>query len=147
MGPTQLQYGMCVEHIYTISPSASTSSSSYITLSHCGRHYHHRRQTCFRASKVVMAGGRLRPNAWGMILRNAHQMFARKDCSGDPRVVTRGQFFARDPGVRETTGSGAVRLADYLGKFFQRGETGQDGRFCEFSCKLPSANILCDVKG
>ena len=51
---------------------------------------------------------------------------------GDPRVVTGGQLFARDPEVRETTSSDAVRLADNLGKFLQGGEPGQDCRFRKF---------------
>jgi hypothetical protein len=53
---------------------------------------------------------------------------------GDPRIVTRGQYFARSPEVRETTSPDAVRLTDNLGKFFQGGEPGQDCRFSEFPC-------------
>ena len=49
-----------------------------------------------------------------------------KGRSGDPRVVTRGQFLARSPEIGETTNSDVVRPADDLGEFFQGGEPGQD---------------------
>lgn len=68
----------CVGDIHTMSPSASTRSSSYRILSRCSQHCHHRRQTFFKTSNVVIGGGRLRPNAWGIMLENAHQRFARE---------------------------------------------------------------------
>jgi len=49
-----------------------------------------------------------------------------KGRSGDPRVVTRGQFLARSPETGETASSDVVRPADDLGKLFQGGEPGQD---------------------
>ena len=76
---TQLSFSPeCACNGRTMSPRASTRSSSCGTLSQCGQRYHNEMQTFFKTSKVVMEGGRLRPNAWGMILKNTCQMFSRK---------------------------------------------------------------------